>query len=174
MIVDSTIEVARYGDLVPGEIFLLKLGEGLHFAMKVISKGEPSDQPSSELLLFNSDRPPELLSSQGMFSSGAGRRPIVAKMKKTTFTVRPEMADILFDVNDARARMPGSVFLIEGEIFLCAEVRNVGFSYVNMKTGEGIGEIERRNAVVVPCWQLVETVGGQEATLLEYRVPQQP
>jgi hypothetical protein len=43
-----------------------------------------------------------------------------------------------------------------------------------MKTGEGIGEIERRNAVVVPCWQLVETVGGQEATLLEYRVPQQP
>jgi hypothetical protein len=95
-------------------------------------------------------------------------------MKKTTFTVRPEMADILFDENDARARMPGSVFLIEGEIFLCAEVRNVGFSYVNMKTGEGIGEIERRNAVVVPCWQLVETVGGQEATLLEYRVPQQP
>jgi hypothetical protein len=173
MIIDSTIDAVRYPDLACGEIFALELGGGLQIAMKVESRSHASDQPNSEILRLDSDRPPELMSSRGMFSSGVNRRSIVARMKKLTFVVRPEIADILFDLSDARGRVAGCVFLVESDVFLVADVRNVGVSYVNMRTGEGFDTIEGRNAIVIPCWQLVETVNGQEVPLIQYRVPTQ-
>src|SRR5262245_39691023 len=113
MHVDSNIDATTYGNLASGDVFVAIGPDGNRLVgMKVTVKGDPSDQPSHEVLVLE----PEALF---MFSAQAlpGKR-TVAKIKEASFLVRSlNKNDASFSIQKTGAT-EGCAWLINGEFFL--------------------------------------------------------
>jgi hypothetical protein len=169
MLTDSTVEITTYGDLACGDLFIFELSGRQRIGMKVASKGHPSDAPNSDVLELRDDGPPTLFPANLL----KGRR-IVAKMKNLAFSVRPNARELIFNHDDDRVRrqQEGCAFLIGNDVYLVAEVKDEGVSFVNMKTGDGTPTIPSRDdAIVVLRWQIIQIIGDKETPWIEYTVP---